>query len=148
MTYEMSDRRYWEARDRQMTTEIAEDRAFAATPLGRRARIQGLENELAALQNLRLDSGIDNPTRIAEIETEINAYYAAQREAVETAQATKDAEWTLELTIERRAIWNALVATSKYGNKAGAVAMYNRDAGFTFADLAAAVDRHGLKNKR
>jgi hypothetical protein len=144
MTYEMSDRRFWDAREQQMNAEIAENRAFAATPLGRRAHIQNLENELAALQNLRIDSGIDNPARIAELEAEINAYHAEQREAMKAAQAAKDAEWSYDVTVERRAIWNALVATNKYAGKAGAVALYNRDAGFTFADLSDALRRHGI----
>lgn len=55
--------------------------------------------------------------------------------------------WTLAVTQERRALWNATVRGGTYTRRGGkdldSVGM-ERDLGFTFNDLREAIQRHGL----
>lgn len=62
------------------------------------------------------------------------------------ARRIKEAAWTRDVTVSRRAEWNAWVKTNatKKGLPAAAVVAQEKRQGWTVADLRAAVARHGL----
>ncbi len=71
---------------------------------------------------------------------------AKLREVADLARRIEEAAWTRDVTVARRAEWNAWVranATAKGVSTAAAAAQQKRQ-GWTMIDLRAAIARHGL----
>lgn len=88
--------------------EVRVEREYAKTYDG---QMEYIAKEIDALYHDHLDSGADHSARIAELTARRDAL-RAHHEA--EAEAAFLAEWTREVTIERRAAWNAMVRSGKF----------------------------------
>lgn len=136
MTYEMSDRRFWDQRAATITADVAAEAAHATTPEG---RIERLRSERAGLRLLVVENGQDHTARIAQIDAEIAAL----------TPAPKADAWTKDETIARRAAWNTKIASGDLNHARGMVDpakvnKYEREIGWHMSDLKTAIKRHGL----
>jgi flagella basal body P-ring formation protein FlgA len=119
-----------------------EDVAQARTP---QEQIAYRERRIEGLRLDERDSGADHAAEIARLEGEIEAI-RAQWHAQHEAQFA--AEWTREVTISRRAAWNALVKSGKLGRggqvRVSDVRKQEIAQGWTVEDLKKAVALHSL----
>ena len=133
---EMSTREYWDRRAADMAEDIAAAKAQAATPQG---QIDSLRRKRDALYLDKIDSGADTDAEIAEIDTQVANI---EREMAQAEAESFEAEWTREVTIERRAAWNAwAIATSPTPVQ---VAQRERQQGWTTGALRRAITIHTL----
>ena len=126
----IEDRKYWEERDAEIAATAQADVASRRSEAG---KLEALYRALNAL-DARDDAGRANV--LAEIQ------------AIENAREERFAtEWTREITIARRAEWNALVKSGKFGRGAvnmAAVRAAEKAQGWTLDGLKRAVKLHNL----
>jgi hypothetical protein len=98
-----------------------------------RRRLERLDNSLAR------ESGTFDQTKVDALRAQIAAMEAEQDAAFLAA-------WPRELTMERRAAWNAWVrsATTPKGVPVSAIAAQERAQGWVPSDLRRAIKLHGL----
>lgn len=122
--------------------EIEVEREYAKTHEG---QMEYLRQEIAALYHDHLDSGADHSARIAEL--------TARRDALQAEQEARDdaifrAEWTPEVTQQRRAAWNAMVRSGKFTRNGKVwpplVREQERAQGWYMDELKKAVQMHNL----
>lgn len=88
--------------------EVQVEREYAKTYDG---QMEYIAKEIAGLRYDQIDSGADHSARIAELEARRDALHAEHQAEADAAFA---AEWTREVTVERRATWNAMVRAGKF----------------------------------
>ncbi|MGI5872564.1 MAG: hypothetical protein ACOX8T_11080 [Bacillota bacterium] len=127
----IEDRGYWERRDAEIAATAQADVAYSQSEAG---RLEELQRKLNAL-DARDDAGR------AAVFAEIQAIESAREERFTT-------EWTREVTIARRAEWNALVKSGKLGRGKKVDYAAKRAAekaqGWTLDGLKRAIKLHGL----
>lgn len=126
----IEDRGYWERRDAEIAAKVQADVAYSQSEAG---RLEELQRKLNAL-DARDDAGR------AAVFVEIQAIENAREERFAT-------EWTREITIARRAEWNALVKSGKFGRgkvNMAAVRAAEKAQGWTLDGLKRAVKLHNL----
>lgn len=130
------DAGYWDEQRRAIATPT--DPAVALNTLRRK-----LSNISGSSDPALVRATAEYRARIAELEPVVAARTAATISAFE---AREDAEWTREVTIERRAAWNAAVKGGRYLNAKGGVHVANlvKAMGFDAATLKRQVARHAL----
>lgn len=132
---DIDSREYWDRKEARFAAEDALRAELAQSPS---RKLNALYRKLNSLQS---DEGIGTPEDVAEVQAQI-----AQIEAEQDAAFW--AEWTREITIERRAAWNALVRSGKLsrGGKVdmAAVRRAEQAQGWTMESLRRAVAKHGL----
>lgn len=138
----IDEREYWERRDAQFAAETEAAKAYRNSPAG---RLAAAERKVRALRAGRTDSGLYTEAEIAEAET---AYRTLRDEIEGNERARFAAEWTREVTMARRAEWNARVKGGEF-NRNGRIfppliVQAEREHGWTFNDLKLAVQQHGL----
>lgn len=127
----------------------AEQRDLLTAPPARtEPASEARDRRIRTLIAMRTDSGLtaEQAAELAALEAEHDAAFAAVRQAAADRFA---AEWTPEVTIERRAAWNAALKDPRY-NPSGRnvlVGKLEREIGFGFEDLKAAVKLHDLAGK-
>jgi hypothetical protein len=126
----IEDRKYWEERDAEIAAKAQADVASRRSEAG---KLEALYRTLNAL-DARDDAGRANV--LAEIQ------------AIENAREERFAtEWTREITIARRAEWNALVKSGKFGRgkvDMAAVRAAEKAQGWTMDSLVKAIKLHNL----
>ncbi len=132
MGYSIDDRRYWDRQKAEMAAEREARREYPET------EGQELYRELTKLNAMT-----------AEYFTA--EQIAAQRAVVDTLEAqiaaATETEWSREVTIERRAAWNAAVQDPSYRAKNGKTVLVGKieaDLGFGLDELKAQVKRWAL----
>lgn len=95
----IDEREYWDRRAARFAAEDALEAELAESGAFRRDQ---LTRKLLSLQS---DEGIGTPEAIAEVQAQIKAIEDAE-------EARFAAEWTPEVTAQRRATWNALVKST------------------------------------
>lgn len=93
-----------------------------------------------------------NPNRYDDLQTEGGEGYRHDDEItrqqienhVKALAAAQIEEWTLEVTAERRAVWNGLIRSHVGKLTMADVAGFEKRLGFKFADMKSAIARHGL----
>ena len=126
---DIESREYWDRRTARFAAEDAGIAELAKSPV---QQLNALRRKLDALY---ADKDAHTAEEIAAVEAQIRA--------METGE-----EWSRELTIERRAAWNALVKSGKL-SKAGKVDMAavrkaEQEQGWTLESLKRAVALHKL----
>ncbi len=138
------DPRYWEASEIVFKAEAEAAREFAQSPAG---RLDAAWRNVEAMRATHTDSGAYTE---AEIDAAQAAYDAIKAEIEGDAEARFAAEWTREVTVERRAAWNAMVKAGKFGRMGSgqvnwaAMRVQERAQGWTAESLKKAVKQHGL----
>jgi len=138
MGHSIETQAYWTERDAQITADMAADAAFAASDTGRL---------LAARRRLNLVTGENG---YLHTDAERDAAFAAVAEIEarrRTGQAGAAARWTRDVTIARRAAWNAALQNPAYRTTTGKSVLVGKIVsalGFTAEELKTAVARHGL----
>lgn len=130
---------WFAARDAEMRAEIAADREHAQSPAGRLAWAQKYV-AFAAYEPM-----LANAAKLAHAESIIAEAHA--REQAELAE--REAVWTRETTMARRAEWNARVKRGEFTARPGKptvvqVAAAERTQGWTLAELKTAIAKHNL----
>ena len=115
--------------------EHEEEIAWSKTREGRKETIYRLLEKLDC--SIARECGTYNPERIATLQAEL-----AQIEAAETAEFSS--AWPLELTIRRRAEWNARVHQGEISNQQQLIKAEIKQ-GWTLSQLKKAVTLHGIK---
>ena len=127
----IEDRRYWERRDAEIAAKAQADVASRRSEAG---KLEALYRGLNSL-DARDDAGR------AKVLAEIQAIENAREERFAT-------EWTREVTIARRAEWNALVKSGKFGRGKKVDYAAKRAAekaqGWTMDSLVKAIKLHNL----
>ena len=126
----IEDRWYWERRDAEIAAKAQADVASRRSEAG---KLEALYRGLNSL-DARDDAGR------AKVLAEIQAIENAREERFAT-------EWTREITIARRAEWNKLVASGKFGRgkvNMAAVRAAEKAQGWTLDGLKRAVKLHNL----
>ncbi len=129
----IDERGYWD----KVAAQQAEDDAARRRPMTRSERHTYLLNEISACG---MDSVLAEKAAKLRVELDaINAEIAAER----------DAEWTVEVTQQRRAEWNARVKAGEFTNSKGKidpVKLHNAQQaqGWRTDALQSAIKRHGL----
>ena len=139
---ETSTARYWEQQDTLLQAEMTAARAAAITPEG---RLDALERRIDAMRFAHYEDGLHTAEAIAALEAERDALLAE-------IQAERDArfaaEWTREVTMARRAEWNARVRSGEFtiGGRIfpATVRAAETAQGWTMVSLKRAIDAHGL----
>lgn len=128
----MSTGEYHRRRDAIYAAEIKAAREYAATPAGQMERA---ERTVDALRAARTEDGItaEQQAELADAEAQIAELHQAEQDRFV-------AEWTREITAERRAAWNAWVAGQ--GSRISAQAVYAQQGrqGWLLATLKRAID--------
>lgn len=131
----IDSREYWDKREARFAAEDAAAAELAQSP------VHKLNVLRRKLDSLYADRGAHTAEEIAAVEAQIATIEAG-------GQAQFAAEWTREVTVSRRAAWNALVKSGKLskGGKVNmqAVRQAERAQGWTMDDLKRAVALHGL----
>lgn len=151
--------------DRGQKAVDAAEAALAAYRAANPETIAAIETTRAAERAIARDEdrlrhldyiAVDGLTEAEEIERkQLWSESRARSDAAKTAaDAAFAAEWTREVTIERRTRWNSLLAAfiAKHGQGKGAMssvqfAQLQREAGFSHADVGRAIALHDLKGK-
>jgi hypothetical protein len=137
MQNEMSHKEYWDKKGAQMDADIAADHAYSKTLAGRMEMAQRHLNVMTA------DAAAYTDEQRAEAFAAIATLEAEGKAAEAQMRAAEDAEWTAEVTAQRRAAWNAAIKSGKYARgRTVAQVLVERDLGFGFETLRLQVARH------
>ncbi len=122
---------WFAGRKATMRAEIASDREYAQSPAG---RLEWAHKQIAFA---RYEPTLADATKLSRAEA-IIAEHSAREQA-----------WTREITIARRAEWNARVKSGEFNARPGKptsvlAATAERAQGWTMAELRAAVAKHAL----
>lgn len=103
----------------------------------------------ARAHDIRLNEGGEgyNPhaQRIAQLEAELGPVAEAELQAQHAARmAAEDAEWTAEVTQQRRADWNAWVRSQGKSIHPATMAAHCKAIGYDMSTLRRHIQRHGL----
>lgn len=131
---------YWTDRAAQLTSDEAEEAAYRQTPAG---QLERAERRLAALE---ADSGIQIPATLAAQRALVDQLRA---DITAGEDARFAAEWTREITIARRADWNARVNAGEFARNGKIwpplVDAQERAQGWDRQALKRAIELYGLK---
>lgn len=146
---ETSTQAWWDERDRRMKADIAADREYAKTA-------DAIAHQLSIHEGSIVRENMDPErweTQRVALVGKLDAARAREQAEDEASTAVRGAaeaiEWTREVTIKRRATWNARVKAGEFTNPNGTAnpakaAAALRTLGWTAEAMKRAIARHGL----